>query len=76
MHQIQFCLAYHAWIRLLHGWNPQRWDFFERVFERGPINVAALKSIYKTWKDMDLYLVGLLEKVDRYLNGRRKQVHA
>ena len=25
---------------------------------------------------MDLYLVGLLEKVDRYLNGRRKQVHA
>ena len=66
--------AYHAWLRLLHGLKPKSWSFFESYFERGPAAVTALRSLYKSWKDMDLYLAGLLETVDRDRFGRRKQV--
>ena len=38
------------------------------------MTVAALRSVYDSWKDMDLYLAGLLEKVEKDRQGRRKQV--
>jgi len=38
------------------------------------VTVAALRSVYDSWKDMDLYLAGLLEKVEKDRQGRRKQV--
>ena len=40
------------------------------------MTVTALRSVYASWKDMDLYLAGLLEKVERDSRGRRKQVFA
>ena len=40
------------------------------------MTLFALKSIYKTWKDIDLYIGGLLEKVPRDRFGKNKQVGA
>merc|ERR1712179_340185 len=65
---------YHTWLELTTGKKPKNWRFFENHFARGPITVFALKSVYKSWKDLDLYLAGLLEKVERDGLNLRKQV--
>ena len=66
--------AYHTWLTLTTQVKPKGWRFFKNFFERGDVTVYALKSVYKSWKDIDLYLGGLLEKVDRDSSGRRNQV--
>ena len=71
MHSV---LAYHTWLELTTGEKPKNWRFFEHWFERGQITVFTLKTLYKTWKDMDLYIAGLLEKVPRDRLGLRNQV--
>ena len=36
------------------GQKPKSWRFFERHFQEGSKTLFALKSLYKTWKDIDL----------------------
>ena len=54
--------------------KPKNWNFFERFWERGPLTVLVMKSLYKSWKDLDLYLAALLEAVKRDRFGKRNQV--
>jgi hypothetical protein len=63
-------------LELTTGKKPKSWRFFEQHFQRGTVALYALKNIYKTWKDIDLYLGGLLEKVSKDSFGKKKQVSA
>jgi hypothetical protein len=63
-------------LELTTGQKPKSWRFFENHFQEGSKTLFALKSLYKTWKDIDLYLGGLLEKVPRDHFFRKKQVSA
>jgi len=41
---------------------------------KGPAVLQVLKNLYKSWKDIDLYLAALMEKVPNDAHGQRNQV--
>ena len=65
---------YHTWLMLTSRYRPKSWAFFKKHFERGDVTTHTLKTMYKSWKDIDVYLGGLLEKVPRDRFGLRSQV--
>lgn len=43
------------------------------LYFKGPTVLQVFKNLYKSWKDIDLYLAALLEKVPTDVNGQRNQ---
>lgn len=65
---------YHMWLALTNRVKPKSWRDFAKRFQRGRITVNFLKRLYKSWKDMDLYLSGLLEKIPVDNAGKQSRV--
>ena len=62
------------WIKLTSGENPQGWPYFVNKLTNGHLVVPVFRRLYKTWKDVDLYLAALIEKVPTDVRGIRNQV--
>ena len=62
------------WIKLTSGEDPKSWKYFVNKLTSGPVVVPVLQRFYKTWKDLDLYLTALIEKVPTDVRGARNQV--
>ena len=62
------------WIKLTSGEDPKGWNYFVNKLTNGPVVVPVLQRFYKTWKDLDLYLTALIEKVPTDVRGARNQV--
>ena len=50
------------------------WQTFAKAWQEGPVLVNALKRVYKSWKDVELYVGGLLERPPTTPTGRRMRV--
>jgi hypothetical protein len=61
------------WIKLTSAENPRGWPYFVNKFTNGPTVVPIFRRLYKTWKDLDLYLAALIEKVPTDARGIRNQ---
>ncbi len=62
------------WIKLTSAQQPKGWPYFVNTLTNGPVVVPVFKRLYRTWKDLDLYLAALIEKVPTDVRGVRNQV--
>ncbi len=61
------------WIKLTSGEDPKSWNYFVDKFTSGERVVPVFQRMYRTWKDIDLYLAALIEKVPTDVRGIRNQ---
>eukprot|EP00095_Tigriopus_kingsejongensis_P012230 maker-scaffold528_size145933-snap-gene-0.29 protein:Tk12230 transcript:maker-scaffold528_size145933-snap-gene-0.29-mRNA-1 annotation:"hypothetical protein IscW_ISCW000316" len=65
--------AFHQYVKLTRGEDIRGWKWFTKNLIYGRPMTALLKKLYKSYKDTDTYILGLLEKPPAR-GGRRLQV--
>ncbi|XP_059081163.1 uncharacterized protein LOC131878995 isoform X1 [Tigriopus californicus] len=65
--------AFHQYVKLARGEDITGWDWFAKNLIYGRAMTTMLKQLYKSYKDTDTYILGLLEKPPAR-GGRRLHV--
>ena len=65
--------AFHHFVKIARGETVRGWRWFKRNLMFGKALTRVLRRHYKSFKDTDVYLMGLLEK-PHIRNGRRTHV--